>query len=460
MSLKGFDVCRERALAERHQFIYLRRRIGHCDGNAVGRCFPDRFCHRAWGQRLQIGIMAAVPTLCNAAQFIGARILNSTGRAKQLCLIMTWISRLMWVPILMVPMLLSGWSGESKAWVVIGLLILNSAFASIGGLAWLDWIKRLIPESERINFLSRRNWYNSGLSLAMSVGAAVLISLWQTPSASTAGFVLVFAVAMLCGLVGVTLLGKMPSADACERSPSERLPSWREPWAMPNFRRLLLGYSVWQFATQLAAPFYAVYMLQKLEVPFWTVTVLATIVASSAWPSTDYGRVLKLQFGVRPVVLVAILGDLMMPFCWLLVHPQTVWMIVPLHLFAMFNPPLAMGPNNLLLKMVPDRNSASYMAFFNATTGMIGALGAVTGGWLAMSLQGHWQFGAIALTGIQLVFVLSGIGKLGGFALLRQVEETGACSLGEMGSVLLNRPRYATVAIPASSQDESPRAAA
>lgn len=427
-------------------------------GTLLSGIFLTGFAMQLGASRLQIGILAALPTLCNAAQFAGASILHRTGRAKALCMLATWTSRLMWLPILLVPTLFASWSGSSQAWCVIGLYSIASIFGSVGGLAWLDWIKRLIPEEQRISFLSRRNWYNSGLSLAMSLAAAIIISWWQVDSArSTGGFVTVFALAMSCGLVGVWLLGRIPATEVAERTEIDRKGRWREPLRSKNFRQLLAGYSVWQFATQMAAPFYAVYMLERLHVPFWIVTALATIGSLSGLALNGAWTRLKLRFGVRPVVLLATLGDLLIPLCWLCVHPQTLLLILPLHMLTMFNPPLAMGPNNLLLKIAPNRNSPSYLALFNATTGMIGALGAVAGGWLAMTLQGQWHLGEIELTGIQLVFMLSAIGKLAGFALLSNVQEPGATTLQEMTHFLIGRLRvHVQPAIGDAAWEEEP----
>ncbi len=348
---------------------------------------------------------------------------------------------------------------------MIALLAAAYALGSVGGLAWLDWIKRLIPEGQRISFLARRNLYNSGLSLAMSLLAAIVISCWSGATNSTGGFLAVFGVAMACGLLGVILLGRIPAADSSEVQEATQTGAWRQPLASSNFRQLLYGYAVWQFASQLAAPFFAVYMLQRLHIPFWAVTALATMGTLLALSLNATWTRLKLRFGVKPIVLLATLGDVLIPLGWLLVHPQTVWLVIPLHMLTLFNPPLAMGPNNFLLKIVPARNGASYLALFNATTGTIGALGAVVGGWLAMTLQGQWHFGQIELTGIQLVFLLSGVGKFVAFVLLSHVEEPGSVALESVLRGWQARLRLhpasptAVVALQPAIEEESKRAA-
>ncbi len=124
-----------------------------------------------------------------------------------------------------------------------------SSVRSVACLAGLD--QKADPDEQRINFLARRNWYNSGLSLAMSIAAALVISWWQPGAVrSTGGFVIVFAMAMSCGLIGVWLLGLIPAAEVSESLEKSATGRWREPWRSTNFRQLLAGYSVWQFATQ------------------------------------------------------------------------------------------------------------------------------------------------------------------------------------------------------------------
>ena len=85
-------------------------------GTLLGGVFLTGFALELGASRLQIGIMAALPTLGHAAQFAGASILNRTGRSKQLCMLATWTSRLLWLPILLVPFLFHDLPKETQAW--------------------------------------------------------------------------------------------------------------------------------------------------------------------------------------------------------------------------------------------------------------------------------------------------------------------------------------------------------
>lgn len=396
-------------------------------GSLLGGVFLTGFALYLGASRLQIGILAAIPAFANLSQLGGAYFLEQTGKAKGLCVSMAWVSRLFWLPILLVPFVFRGASGETQTWWIIGFLAANAITGSIGGVAWLAWIKRLVPRERRLHLFSRRHLFNTALAFTMSIaGALVLDACNHFLPGSVGGFLVVFAGAMACGLVGVWILGWIPEEEVIGHEPQPFLASLAQPLKEQNFRRLVVFYSVWHLSTNLAAPFFAVYMLQKMQMPFWAVTLLATLSSVAGLAMNRFWTRLKEKFGIRPVVLLATLGDAFMPLCWLFVGPESYWLLLPIHLFGVFSAPLAMGPNNLVLKLAPDRNSSPYLAVFNAMTGPVTAIGAILGGYLAGSLAGMWHVGPVSLTGLQLLFVISGVGRLASLGLLYLVKEPQA----------------------------------
>jgi MFS family permease len=396
-------------------------------GSLLGGVFLTGFALYLGASRLQIGILAAIPAFANVAQLFGSFLIERSGRTKRLCVVMTWLSRLLWLPILLVPIVLQGQSGVVQTWWVIGLLTVAWVCGSVAGVAWLAWIKRLVPREQRLQLFSRRHLFNTVLAFTMSIAGALLLDAWHhfLPD-SVGGFLLVFAAAMVCGLIGNWILGWIPEGEPDGRQPQPFFESLAQPLKEQNFRRLVLFYSVWHLSTNLAAPFFAVYMLQKMQLPFWAVTLLATLSSLAGLGMNRFWTRLKEKFGIRPVVLLATLGDAFMPLCWLFVGPQAVWLLVPIHLFGLFSAPLAMGPNNLVLKLAPEKNASPYLAVFNALTGPLTAIGAIVGGYLAGSLAGEWQIGPVSLTGLQLLFCISGAGRLLSLGLLYRVKEPEA----------------------------------
>jgi MFS family permease len=407
-------------------------------GTLTGGVFLTGFALALGASRFQIGLLAAMPALANVAQLAGACLIEHTGQRKRICLGAVSLSRLIWLLVLAAPLFVGvgGW----LVWALISLLGVSSVLNAIGGVGWLSWIKDLVPETIRISFLSRRNQIDTVLALSLSIAGGAFIDWWgERNPGSIGGFVIVFAAAMLCGLVALPLMAAIPEPPG--EQPDRRRPPLRRLLVSPlretNFRRLLGFYAYWNLAVNLAAPFYAVYMLEQLHLPFWRVTVLSTLSSVCGLLANRFWTRLSEKFGHRPIVFLATLGDALYPLWWLFVSPQWAWVLLPIHCSGVFNAPLAVGPNNIVLKLSPHRNASPYMAVFSAVVGPVTALAAMGGGYLAEAFAGlRWNVGPLELGGLQLLFLISAVGRLTSLGLLWRVVEPRAESIGHVVRVL------------------------
>src|SRR4051812_32670217 len=168
-------------------------------GTLVSGVFLTGFALSMGGSRLQIGILAALPALTNFAQIIGSYLIERGGGCKPLCVAALTAGRLLWLPVLLVPLMLTSATGGGAVWCMVLAIAASSILSSVGGVAWLSWIKDMIPAPQRIGFFGRRNLINTGLSLVMGMLGALYLD-WSRIGAPTSltGFVVVFAVAMVC----------------------------------------------------------------------------------------------------------------------------------------------------------------------------------------------------------------------------------------------------------------------
>lgn len=413
-------------------------------GTLTGGIFLTGFALALGASEFQIGLIAAMPALANVAQVAGSYLIERTGHRKRLCVGALTTSRLLWLLVLMAPLASAAISQRAMVWTLIVLLAATNTLNSIGGVGWLSWIRELVPEQIRIGFLSRRNQLDTALALSLSIFGGMFID-WQATRdpASLAGFAIVFALAMLCGLVGLPLMASIPEARGV--SPPDALsPRFSKLLAAPlrdgNFRKVLGFYAYWNLAVNVSAPFFAVFMLQKLHLPFWHVTALCTLSSISGLLANRFWTRLSEKFGHRPIVFLATLGDAIYPLWWLFVTPQTTWLLLPIHCSGLFGAPLAVGPNNMVFKLSPPKNASPYMAIFNAIVGPITAAAAILGGWLAGAC-GRWEFsiGAMSFGGLHLLFAVSCAGRLTSLALLWRVTEPRSHAIGRVVRILGRR---------------------
>lgn len=417
-------------------------------GTLTGGVFLTGFALALGASSFQIGLLAAMPTLANFAQLLGACLIERTGRHKSVCFTALALSRTLWLAVLLTPLAIWGGAGTWLIWPLIVLQAASSALNAVGGVGWLCWIRDLVPETIRIGFLSRRNQVDTVLALSLSIGGGAFIDWWaEGHPGSTFGFVAVFAVAMACGLISLALMSRIP--EVANQRPDDQMPSLRRLFLAPlrekNFRTVLGFYSFWNLAVNLSTPFFAVYMLEQMGLPFWYVTVLGTLSSLCGLVANRFWTRLCEKFGHRPVIFIATLGDALYPLWWLMVSPQWAWLLIPIHCSGLFSAPLAVGPNNLVLKLSPLRNASPYMAVFNAIVGPVTALAAVLGGCLAGALSGwHCNVGPCELSGLKLLFLISAVGRMSSLVLLWRVAEPRAESIRRtvyvLGRLFIRRP--------------------
>ena len=399
------------------------------------------------GNRLQVGILASIAPVSNVCQLVGSYWMEYTGFRKELCVGAAAISRLIWLPVMALPLFKDTLGGVHSCWLLIGFVAIHNALSGVSGVAWLSWTKDLIPQNLRLRFFNRRNQLNSSFALLMSLlsaGVVCLCATGPTGSGSLFGFNIVLAFALLTGLGSLTLLAITPHVPFVRCDSQFQLSHiFQKPLKDRAFRCLVAYYAVWNLSTNLAAPFFSLYMLQELNVSFLNVTLLATVASLSSIGANSLWTSLGERFGVRPVVMLANLGDALIPAIWLLIDDQATGLLIAVHCFGLFAAPLATGPQQFLVKIAPNEKASTYMASFNSVVGVVSSLAPLIGGLIVQSLD-VFQVGAlsISLVGFKVVFALSFLGRLISLALIQRIQMPNESTCGHMQSVIFRTFRW------------------
>ena len=398
----------------------------------------------------QIGILAAIPFIMQILQMPSIWLVEKLRRRKAIT-VLSWLpAQLLWFPIALIPIYIQVPSGSAIS-MLLGLMAVRGLLNAITNSAWNGWVRDLVPQTILGRFFSRRLAFATLAGVVFSLGAAFFVDFWrgQVPSENTVfgyTYVLLFG-AVFLGLASPMFMSFMPEPlmqhiTGPQPSLIQRLTA---PFRDTNFRRLIRFLLFWGFASNLAIPFFAVYMLQRLGLPislviaFSVLSQMFNIAFLRIWgPFADrFGNKSVLSVGASLYLLV-ILGWIFttMPEKYFL----TVPLLVLLHIFAgIASAAVTLTVGTIGLKLAPQGESTSYLAGASLATNLGAGLGPLFGGLLAdyfsvrqLDLTFTWidpastiQLPALSIIGRDFLFGIAFILGLFTLSFLASIREEG-----------------------------------
>lgn len=368
----------------------------------------------------QLGLVASVPLLAQAASPLAAWLVSRFGRRKLLTILCGLFGRSLWVLAAAIPGL--GLPAGAEPVFLLLCVLVSSMFVASNGTLWSSWMADVVPADRRGSYFGPRAGIMGMVGMVANLGAGWLLDSLAAPI----GFQTVLMAAVGCGLVSAILY--LFHYDPPIEQPRVTLGKiLRVPLEDRNFRRFLLFSVYWQFAVFLAAPFVMPYFLQDLGMTFTMVALWTAIAASCALATTYFWGRTADRIGNRPVLAIgtALIG-VILPACWILAgltgRLGFIWVSAVFDAVGWG----AVGPAifNLALASAAPASRLAYMGMYSLATGAAGFLGgALSGPLLVWLLE---RAGESAFTGYHWLFLLSGLARASAWVLLRGVDEERA----------------------------------
>jgi len=346
----------------------------------------------------QIGLLSSAPSLATALSQIAApRLSERFGSRKGFILRAVFTQALLWVPILLIPYLFPG----QKVWWLIGLFTLSTVVGAMAGPAWGSLMADLVPAEVRGRYFGLRGKICGIVALAFFFIGGLILHF--SAADIFLGFSMVFGAALLFRLVSWYFLSRM-------HDPPVRTGWWDRysladlvsGLASSNLGRFIVYSSLMSFATYLASPFFAVYMLRDLRFDYLTYAgITAAASLASLVSLTFWGRRADKLGNARVVSAASILVPLV-PLLWLVSHQ--VYYLIPVQMLSGFAwSGFTLASANFIYDASAPENRTRYIALFNAMNGGAMCLGALLGGYLASLLPPMLGYSLLTL------FLLSGL---------------------------------------------------
>ena len=362
----------------------------------------------------EIGILTAVQSLAHTvAQIPGARLTERYSRKG------IWMaSQLMGKIIPMVPVVFLPFLPLDNPVVILILLMAVIAFFSgLRSPAWASLMGDLVPLNIRGKYFGLRNMATGIAGVSATVIAGLLVTQY--------GFSMIFLIAILLSIVSIFYFIRMYEPQfkrvfhykhAFNFNPA----SWKTSLTVNKALVIFTFYLFFtNFATEIASPFYAVYMLRDMNISYFWFAALTVVGALTRIFAFRYWGRLNDKFGSRKILVVTGFFGCFTPLLWLFV--SNVWQIAALKVFDGFVwAGIDLVVFNYLLDITPANKRPQYVANNNFFAGWGTILGALTGGVLAESLQ-FVQFSW--LSGLQIVFLISFVLRLATLVVLTKIRE-------------------------------------
>ena len=392
-----------------------------------------------------IGLLAALPNLGQLAQIPAVQLVEKVRKRRLVAFTFGAISRPMLLVMAAAALVPSPDLGLAMILVALTLRYSLGAFV---GCSFNSWVRDLVPEQRMGTVFADRLVWMTGVGIAVSLGAGLFVDHWSLafPDLKTQGYALLLVLAFAAGCVSVYCMMRMPEPAM---PPSERhLPLYQrlaEPLRDENFRNLVFFLGAWNFAINLAAPFFTVYLYKRLGLSVTMVTVLLTVsqVANIAVLRT-WGRIAD-KVTNKSVLTVAAPLFVLSIFLWTFTtlpekHVLTVPLLVVIHLLAgVSTAGVTLASGNIGLKLAPRGAAASYLSVASLVTAVAAGIAPVIGGlcadWFAnreLTLILQWSeptarhiLQALSLRHWDFFFLFAAFLGFLSLNFLRQVKEVG-----------------------------------
>ncbi|MCK4330814.1 MFS transporter [candidate division WOR-3 bacterium] len=382
----------------------------------TGGVFLVAFALKLGASNLMIGLLAAIPPLAQLIQIPSIYLVEKIRNRRVINVYATASSRIFWLVIALIPFLFSIEAG--LAFLIVALL-LHTAFAAVGGCSWNSWMRDLVPEDRLGAFFSKRMSLAMALGIPLSLAAGFYIDYWKKlfPDYELYGYSILFFLGFLAGMLGVYFISTIPEP---RMAPVERKRNIfkliLQPFKEANFKSLLMFSGSWSFAVNLAAPFFTVYMLKRLQldmsfiIGLLVLSQLTSLAFLRIWGKFTDRFSNKSVLGVSgPLFMLCILA-------WTFTtmpekHILTIPLLIAIHIFmgvSIAGVTLASG--NIGLKLAPKGQATAYLAANSLVNSLAAGIAPVLGGKFADFFAGRelaWALKYTSPTGELLIPTLN-----------------------------------------------------
>jgi MFS family permease len=379
-----------------------------------------------------IGLVSAINPFANILQVPAIALVEKVARRKWLVVTALVPGRMLWILVAALPWVVPA---PARMPVLVATLAVHFTAAAIAGCAWNSWMHALIPPDRLNGFFSRRLSMSMWLGAGLSLSAGLSMDAWERSGNDPFGiFAILFGAGAAAGLLGCLFLALTPEPRMRGRDLGRLRDVVTAPLRDAAFRPVIVFFGVWTFAASLAAPFFPVYLIRRLDQGMASVLGLSVLSqAAFAMSLKPWGRFAARHGNRRTLMLAAPVF-----LATLLLWPATSLplggaglhvVLVTIHVLsgaALGGVTLCAG--NLVMREAPPGGATAYLAANSLVAGIAATAAPLLAGIGSDVAKGAgWALdvGPLSLTGLDFVFLAAALVGLESLRRLAGVREAG-----------------------------------
>ncbi|WP_341835843.1 MFS transporter [Chitinophaga pollutisoli] len=342
---------------------------------------------------LQLGLIAALPTMVNVFQLISVWLVRQFNNRRAITVYCSLLARFPLILVGLVPILFPGFLSLE---LLIPVLFFYYLSGAIAGASWNSWMKDLIPDNRLGAFFGRRSAFMQTLNVVLSLLLALGLDFVKDnhPEWELQSYGAMFVLAGTSGIIGSAMLAATPEPKKI--MPRENLfVMLRRPLRDANFRRLLVFNSAWVFAVNIAMPFFNVFMMKSMNLPlsyiigFTILSQVSSILTIRIWGkfADRYSNKTIIAIGA-PIYIICLLAWCFVGI-WSFMWPNLLLLSVIHIMMGLSNAGINLSLTNIGLKLAPTADAIIYLSAKNIVTAIFSALAPLAGGLLADYFTGR-----------------------------------------------------------------------
>ncbi|MEA3329493.1 MAG: MFS transporter [Nanoarchaeota archaeon] len=318
------------------------------------------------------------------SQIFGSRLIEKFER-KKIVLLFVALQASMWLMFILAGLLfLKSFFPEYIIPFLITVYISYIVLGSVASPSWFSMMGDVVPEKIRGKYFSRRNKINGGISLAVTLLAALWLDHLGKTNLVIIGFISLFAISAFGRFMSAYYFTKhSPPKLKLEKGYYFSFFQFIKKAPFNNFGRFAIFVALITLTMNIAGPFYAVYMLKELQFSYVWFTIInmsAGIVSISFIPF--WGHFAD-KYGNRELLRITSMALPFLPLLWIF-SPSPIYLIlVPQLLGGLAWGGFNLAASNFIYDAVTSQRRGIVVAYYSMLNGFGVFIGAGIGAVLA-----------------------------------------------------------------------------